>query len=269
MPSPFFVVGSGRCGATWLYTVIREHPRIAMTNEARVLDFLYFSNELVNLPDNQPGRCVPQEGVEIRGMVRDAYRETLSTIYIAKCKEICEDFYRAYFADRQYDWWGDKLPDPRVALGARRLWPDARYLVLVRDPRDVLCSWRAYAKRPEVRAQHPELVDYPADTLASSWSAIYRGLPRELEDPMILRYEDLCADPRRHVEGFLRSLDLEWSADVERALEENDTFKGHGTASSLEASMGRWQNELPAEDVALVERVCGDVMTEFGYPLHD
>ena len=50
MASPFFIVGSGRCGATWMYFVLREHPEIAMTNEGRVLDYVYFCHELVRVP---------------------------------------------------------------------------------------------------------------------------------------------------------------------------------------------------------------------------
>ncbi len=265
MPRPFFIVGSGRCGATWLYEILRHHERIALTNEARVLDFLYFCNELVNLPSSRLGACVPCESITMRGLVRDAYLPTLSKVFLRHCKDICEAFYREHFADRDYLWWGDKLPDPRVALGAQRLWPDARYLLLVRDPRDVLCSWRAFAKRREVHEQHPELLDYPASILAASWQAIYSGLPQELDDVMILRYEDLCAQPRQHIEAFLGYLDLAWSDSVAQALRANRSFEIHGTSASLEASLGRWRSELSAADVEIIEGVCSDVMQTFGY----
>lgn len=248
-----------------MYYVVREHPEIAMTNEARVLDFLYFCNDLVNLPSSRVGRCVPREGVEIRGLLREPYVEKMSAIFIRHCKQMCEEFYADYFADRDYSWWGDKLPDPRVAMGARLVWPDARYLVLVRDPRDVLCSWRAFARKKNIAEQNPELVDLPADTLAASWKAIYFSVDREIEEHMLLRYEDLCVDPRARVEDFLGYLGLEWTPEVERAFEENDTFRGHGTASSLEASMGRWRKELGSADVDVIQDTCGELMQKFGY----
>ena len=137
--------------------------------------------------------------------------------------------------------------------------------MLVRDPRDVLCSWRAFARKKRIAEQNPELIDLPAATLAASWKAIYESVFREIEEHMLLRYEDLCADPKARVSDFLGYLGLDWRPEVEKAFEENDTFRGHGTASSLEESMGRWRRELGPEDLEIVEGQCGELMAKFGY----
>jgi hypothetical protein len=265
MPSPFFIIGSGRCGATWMYTVLREHPDIAMTDEARVLDFLYFCAELVNVPYSRRAAVPPRESVELRGIVRDPYVATLSPVFLRHVKAICEDFYATYFAGRSYKWWGDKLPDPRAAMAARRVWPDTRYVVLVRDPRDVLTSWRAFAEKPEIARGDPQLVGLAAETLARSWDAVYRNVFLQLEKPLIVRYEDLRREPRRHVGEMLALLGLDWTPQMERVLAAEEVFLTHGTSSSPEASLGRWRTELPAEDVRVVERICGETMERFAY----
>ncbi len=42
MRQPFFIVGTGRSGSTLLQRLLAAHPRIALTNEGHVADFLYY-----------------------------------------------------------------------------------------------------------------------------------------------------------------------------------------------------------------------------------
>ncbi len=265
MASPFLIVGSGRCGSTWLYSILREHPEIALTNEARVLDFLYFCVELAGVPASEVRELVTREPLRMRGIVREENLATWARVFTPHAKNACEDFYRQTFPGKRFAWWGDKLPDPRAAWSARYVWPDARYLVLVRDPRDVLCSWRAHARRPGVARDYPELVDLTAEALARSWNAIYRGVTEQLARPLWLRYEDLRREPRARIGEVLASLDLGWTAEVERALQQDSTFADHATAATPDATIGRWRAELPEGDARAIERACAELMRRFGY----
>jgi len=42
-------------------------------------------------------------------------------------------------------------------------------------------------------------------------------------------------------------------------------LRGHGTASSPEASIGRWRIDLSPELLATIEETFGDLLHEFGY----
>jgi hypothetical protein len=42
-------------------------------------------------------------------------------------------------------------------------------------------------------------------------------------------------------------------------------LRGHGTAGSPDASIGRWQRDLPPELLVAVEETFGDLLEEFGY----
>ncbi|MEM7198926.1 MAG: sulfotransferase [Planctomycetota bacterium] len=263
--SLFLILGSGRCGSTWLYEVLREHPEIALSNEARVFDFLHFCVELVNVPETRIGHFVTREDVHMRGIVGEHHQPAIAKVFTGRTKEAAEDFYRELFPKKKYRWFGDKLPDPRAALTAMNLWPDYRYLILVRDPRDVLCSWRAYAKRDNIKANYPELIDLTAPVLARSWSTLYAGLLERVANPLVMRYEDTVAEPRHHIEQVLAFLGLEWHKWVERALETGGPFRTHGTAPTPESSRGRWQRELSEADVAVIEEVCGELMQRFDY----
>ena len=47
---PFFVIGTGRCGSTLLCHLLQAHPSVAMMNEARLLDALWFFFQFARLP---------------------------------------------------------------------------------------------------------------------------------------------------------------------------------------------------------------------------
>jgi hypothetical protein len=42
-------------------------------------------------------------------------------------------------------------------------------------------------------------------------------------------------------------------------------LRGHGTAGSPDASIGRWRRDLPPELLAAVEETFTDLLQEFGY----
>jgi hypothetical protein len=259
------IVGSGRCGSTWLYHVLRDHPHLALTDEARVLEFLYHCNMLAGVPHHETVQLGTRDGVVMQGVVHAAHVPLFAPLFTRHAKAICEEFYRLRFPDKDYRYWGDKLPEPRAAASARYVWPDTRYLVLVRDPRDVLCSWRAHAARPQIAREYPELVGLTATAFAASWNAVYRGFAAVLEAPLTLRYEDLCADPRRHIGAILDFLDLEWVPALDAALAKNASFESHGTSASLAATTGRWRTDLGDADHRELVAACADTMRQFGY----
>jgi hypothetical protein len=145
------------------------------------------------------------------------------------------------------------------------VWPDARYLVLVRDPRDVLCSWRCHATKSQVAQDFPELRDLAASVFARSWKAVYTGFKKELPNSMWMRYEDLCAEPRRQISAVLDFLELEWEPELDSVLGARDLFESHGTSRDLASTIGRWRRDLCDDDIREVVSHCADAMRGLGY----
>jgi hypothetical protein len=36
--TPFFLLGTGRCGSNWIYQLLERHPQVALTDGARFVD---------------------------------------------------------------------------------------------------------------------------------------------------------------------------------------------------------------------------------------
>jgi hypothetical protein len=49
------------------------------------------------------------------------------------------------------------------------------------------------------------------------------------------------------------------------AAADTPELRGHGTAGTPGASIGRWRHDLPPELLAAVEETFGDLLQEFGY----
>lgn len=263
MRQPFFVVGTGRCGSTLLSRLLEVHPSIAMTNEARILDALWFMFRFASLPAFEEHEFVFSYPVRLHGWVGRDYVDDFAAVLRAHAVPMLEQFYERHFAGKQFTHYGDKLPGVEAALAITELLPQTRFVVLSRDPRDVLCSWRSFAEAP--RADNPLLVAPHLEDHAHNWKNLYGGAMRYLQDSLLVRYEDLVADQRGTLQRVMQFLDLATADEQLAVLDQQKLFAVHGTSATPEASIQRWRRDLPDAERQVIESICGDVMQSLGY----
>jgi hypothetical protein len=172
-----------------------------------------------------------------------------------------------YFAEKHF-------PDAYPRL-MRELYPAARELFLVRDFRDMVASMRAYNVRKGFGDFGREAAQSDAAWLANLRRGVValRDAWRERGDPSsLVRYEDLVRDPEAVLPPLLSSLGLDTAPEtvthlIAAAAPDVPELRGHGTAGSPGASIGRWRHDLSPELRAAVEETFGDLLQEFGYAL--
>jgi hypothetical protein len=170
-----------------------------------------------------------------------------------------------FFAEKHF-------PDSYPRL-MRELYPTARELFLVRDFRDMIASMRAYNARKGFG-------DFGRDKAGSNEAWLtelrlgvvaLRDAWRERGDPTsLVRYEDLVRDPTATLPPLLASLGLDAAPEtvsrlIAAAAPDAPELRGHGTAGSPDASIGRWRHDVPPELLAAIEETFGDLLQEFGY----
>jgi hypothetical protein len=160
---------------------------------------------------------------------------------------------------------------------------------IVRDPRDVALSYAAFARKDV-----DEIIGFMADAGAanagdanqvfeflSSWSAhavSWAAAPKRL----LVRYEDLLAEPERYFARIIRFLGTGEvdAARLQRAigfssfgeLAGQEAAQGYRAAGSAEkffraGKAGQWRERLSPVQAARIEAVHGEVMQKFGYAL--
>jgi hypothetical protein len=175
--------------------------------------------------------------------------------------------FEAYAARHGKRRWGDKTPHYVHHVDQLlRIWPGARFVVLVRDGRDVALSLRRMPFGPN-----------NAWAAAQWWARGIRAGARAGRDHpdavLTMRYEDLAQRPREEVRRLCGFLGLSYADDM-LALENVDParivpdqaawfptlFNGINTCA-----VGRWKREMSRRDQRIFAALAGAELEQLGY----
>lgn len=141
-----------------------------------------------------------------------------------------------------------------------------RLIDVVRDPRDVFCSIRAFIPG---EAGFGRSIDQSDEEFLKQMVADHRkrlsdmaGTPRDIQR-ISVRYEDLVMDLAGHADMLGDWLGLKLDADA--ALADTGHPHRHMTSASAAESVGRWRRELSPDLAARAWSVLGDLLGPLGY----
>ena len=253
---PFVILGAGRSGTTYLHSILGRHSKVAITNEAKLLDILSVAHAFIQIPayqwleDNQ-------------GSINPEYIPVFTPIFRKHARAAFEEFYRVHCPEKDFTHWGDKLLTVKWPRALLDLIPDMKVIVQIRDARDAVCSSRSWNERPEVKAAIDVASTHGIEDHARTWAGVYTSLVPHLDDCHVVRYEELMENPHKVVRGVLSFLGLGPEPACIEELEQKSEFISHGTTSHPAKSIGRWKTDLAPEELATVERICGAMMDRF------
>jgi len=190
--------------------------------------------------------------------VRD-YFDQFAPDRLAGCaRDLIEEYYRRLARDKgkQAGFFAEKgnnLHKP-TRMFTRRAFGQVRELVIVRDPRDVLCSHMAYFSSSADKA-------FAQLTHAGRQLLAIRAEARE--DIHVLKYEDMVRGDSACFAELSAFIGVRIEPDAgDRGRE---VFRRHGTSVSPEASVARWRANLPERLKAQCAADWGDFFAAFGY----
>ena len=188
---------------------------------------------------------------------------------LAAYRFIVEQPFFAYARRHGKPRWGDKTPHYVHHIAQLlEIWPGARFVILVRDGRDVGLSVRGLPFGPN------------NTWAAASWWArgIRAGDRAQADHPdnvMTVRYEDLARDPRGHVPAICAFAGLEF---VPEMLELEKADRGKIVADQKSwfptlfdgintASVNRWEREMSGRQQRIFAGLAGAELAEHRYPV--
>ncbi|MGF1503641.1 MAG: sulfotransferase, partial [Anaerolineae bacterium] len=156
--------------------------------------------------------------------------------------------------------WLEKTPTHVYHMAAiRAAIPDARFVQIVRDPRDVLASKKTrrqtindrYHESVRQRKHFEKAYDPLWDALA--WrSAARAGQSAEVT----VHYEELVTQPEATVQAVCGALALSYTPALLEVRAANPAeWQRTGTQGISAASVGRWRRVLSPPEVALIQTV--------------
>jgi hypothetical protein len=264
-----WVFCSGRTGSTWLASMLGDLPGAIMWNEP-LLGQLFGHFYYLRNPHKRGSEFV----------MGDPHRD----LWMGWIRRIALERAAAE-APNLPDDGVVVVKEPHGTTGAPLLseaLPGSRYLMLVRDPRDVVASawdaqesWasrRARVPRPRKKSRNPKrFARHRAEVVVQDFEKAQQGFDSHQGPKAFLRYEDLRSSPIAELTRVCRELELDPPPEaIERVVEkyawENvpEEEKGSGKFHR-KATPGGWREDLPPDIVRAVEEIAADLLDRY-YP---
>lgn len=249
---PIFIGGQRRSGTTLMRTILSRHPHIARVPESHFFQEERFERFFQDLLERH-------EGFFGRIHVGRPEMDDAVAMFI-------DHLFQQRTTRRGATRWLEKSPENILRIDyVLRLFPNAQFIHMIRDPRDTLCSMKQQA-----RTYKPNWVKFTADVSASEWvRAIEMGLRwRESADRyMEVRYEELVSEPEVMVQRVLSFLGEPWCPNIlDSSGDVASGAKGGNDHRALfTGSVGRWRSELSQSEIACIQSIAGDCMALLGY----
>jgi hypothetical protein len=179
----------------------------------------------------------------------------------------------ARFVSRHEEYFAARInKSPKLTFlyaDLRALFPAARYVYVVRDPRSALRSFLGWRHIPgdldtvedPAQRRHLEVLPTQApghyvERLAHRWNQAADVYLHEQDQMILVRYEDFASEPEAIVRRVALSAGLAPSVDISR--ETSVRYKSSGVADIA------WPDFFGA-NLPRIEKICGERMRSFGY----
>jgi len=281
---PFvFIIGRPRSGTTLLATLLDAHPNIILPFECPVILNLYpkygkiknwkphqivaFLNDLKQL------RKFNHWNIDIEEIRKKIYEygqiENFQTII--KCVYSC---FPSFFRKEKILYLGDKNPIYSLYFKKIfRIFPEARYIHLLRDYRDNILS----VKKLDFEAPLTSII-------ASRWkfanSIVHKMSIKYPTQFYTIRYENLIENPETEIKNINHFLGIEYQASVlnfhltiEERIKSMNTkdaemfkkFHSNLLKPINVSKSGVWKTEMSEKDIKLADLIAGKWASRFNY----
>jgi sulfotransferase family protein len=286
-PAPF-VVGVNRSGTTLLRMMLDAHPELTIPPETHFVPELIAAAESKDpAPETLLATITGQREWGDFGLDEDELLERFRAIEPLNAGDALRAFYSAYAERAGKPRWGEKTPIYVKSMRKiERALPEARFVHVIRDGRDVALSIRDRAVK-----------EHPIDRIAERWVRRItraREQARHLAHYEEIRYENLILDTRPTLERVCELFELPWDDALldyhERSADRLEEMKrelpddGKRTTLSVERRMAtharttekpdprrasRWRESMDRSDRAQFESIAGPLLVELGYQVGD
>jgi hypothetical protein len=257
---PVVIGGCGRSGTTLLRVMLDAHPSICCGPESELF-----------LP-------VPVHVSQLASRFGILRQEIAAMVRRAPSREkLIEEFLRRCCTLAGKPRWAEKTPrNIRRLPEIFRAFPEARFIHVLRDGRDVVCSLRTHPRHRLVRGKLvPTGIVNPIEDCVHRWVEDIEASRPFWNDPRftVVRYEDLVADPRRELTRLFEFVGEPWDDAVLAHAAADSPFRDLAAfpqnALALEPirrnALCRWRSDLGDADRRVVKERANSLLVELGY----
>ncbi|MHB8693350.1 MAG: sulfotransferase family protein [Solirubrobacteraceae bacterium] len=274
-----FVVGAARSGTTLLQRMLDAHPELAVVNETYWVPRKFRERLGLTRQGLVTDALVPMllasPKFERMGVSEDDLRRLLSSKEPLSYDGLVASIFDLYADRAGKPLAGDKTPGYVRRIGQiHELLPRARFVHIIRDPRDVCLSMRDWSSGERTAGQYGTWQLDPVVSTALYWRysvTVGREAGAALGPELYheVRYEDLVADPEKELWALCGFLALPYAEQMTR-YHEGKTRVKPGRSSKAQwlpptAGLRDWRSQLGGEEVQRIEIAVDQVLLDLGY----
>ncbi|MDZ7831108.1 MAG: sulfotransferase [Desulfobacterales bacterium] len=300
--TPVFILGIARSGTTLLQSLLDGHPQLLVD----VADSHFVSwykryyrwiDRLKTWSDSFEKRLDFAEAIMISYIFNQKsryYQDFLSHVSIDGLKKQFrsltmasdqrpQDFIQSYFhalglasghLTKETRCWVDKsLSYEYLFYRYLQWWPNAKFIYVIRDPRDVYTS---YKKRDIKNKRRTTSVEKFSLTWSNSFCTMQDCQSMvATKNRYILRYEDLIYNPQSIMQSIAKFLDINFQPCLLSPSKGFGRVPWGGNPESGKKQKGfiykdaarKWEHYLQPSELGRIESLLGDQMETLGYTL--
>jgi hypothetical protein len=278
---PFvFIVGCARSGTTLLQRIVDAHPQIAITPELHWITD-HFRQRKWLAPEGRVTRAQVAKMVQNQKRFsqlefsREEFEGLLDSDEPVPYRTFLGGIFALYGKHQGKQLVGNKTPAyVRRIRSLHALWPQAKFVHLIRDGRDVGLSVLNWHHADRTAGRYSTWAEDPVSTVALWWKCKVR-LGREGGQPLgpdlyyEMRYEALVAQPADACTKLCAFLGVPYDEAMLR-FHEGRTRTEPGLDAKeawrpITPGLRDWRAQMPAEEVERFEAAAGDLLDELGY----
>jgi hypothetical protein len=293
--SCFFVRGLSRSGGTLMATILDAHPDVAMSYEtyehliapgdgthSQLADILkkmkkdplsilkrhLFSDSKEDANFTKFVGRAERAGIDHKTLARlfqDHFQVGLGLDSFRERMMFVERLTREKMLYEGKKYWGAKIVSTYDQLD--ELYPEARYLFMLRDGRDIAAS------RKKV-GDFNQTIEHVANGWCRQIRKFEDFLKKASDRAFFVPYEKLAHDPESELKALMRKLGLPWSDrlltfhQLNLSIHRNPT--GHLSGKQVKSpintsSIGRWKMDLTGDEIERFEKTAGETLKKLGY----
>jgi hypothetical protein len=256
--APIFVVGAARSGTTWVYDVLTAHPQVAGVYESWLFTRRNGLKSLFTEAHWPP---------KASGLGRFIERKTL----VAYARDMTERIIE-HAIKPDHRFLVEKSPSHVYHLPfVNEIFPNARFIHVLRDGRDVSVSVRS-AARSWVPAWR-ETFGRSIKSSALNWKNAVRRVRKhgkQLGNRFFeIRYEKLHKDPLNLYRGLFDFCQIPYDDELIQSVFDATDFKKnyspHEDGFRRGGRVGDWRSRFSLKDAVVFNLAAGEMLVELGY----
>lgn len=294
--SPIFVVGASRSGTAMMRSILMQNPSVSLAGETHYFDDLrprYVGKRVSEMSQEDRDKCADYfRSISVRpygmhGNPEDSWFSREELLFDAAAigdniDSLFEAYCKRFASQDNATIWGEKTPRHVFRIDdILALYPQAKVICMVRDPRAVVASYRDWLTgetdldagrkldKERVRASYNIVLAtlmWRAATNASLLAHKRYGNDRV----RIVRYESVIDEPDETVRDVVTWLGLQYSDKLLAVpLHNSSTMAFDHGAGISKTPQNRWREVLSDREIGIIQKVAGASLTETGFDHED